>query len=407
MKDGACTADAVRDALENQVIFGGRLGTNLLELGAVTEEALAAALRRRHGLPSLSGEIPLDPAAVALLTPELADRHEVVPYVVTDRGLALLVCDPGNLATLDEVAFAVDMRVHPVVVPEARMWALLKRVYGVERQPRGIDVQFAELPRPGPAPVAAANEPAPDLMNESEFNALYGKTRSWTTREPPPPAPDEPELVIDLVDEIVEPGAPASVPVPAEVLASLATGPGHAPPPMLGARPALRAPEPEPSALSFQEALRFLEGVDDRGAIAHTVLRYARSRFRRAVLLTVQHGVARGWTGLGDGLGGGQAHRLRIALGAPGVLETVVTTRAHFLGPLPKTEANVRLLKQLGGGVPGNALIVPVLAAGRVVNVFYGDAGRGGLVDAGGVGELLILATRITQSYEGLLARVH
>lgn len=405
MKDGACTADAVRDALENQVIFGGRLGTNLLELGAVTEEALAAALRRRHGLPSLSGDVPLDPAAVALLTPELADRHEVVPYVITDRGLALLVCDPGNLATLDEVAFAVDMRVHPVVVPEARMWALLRRAYGVERQLRGIDVHFAELPRPGPAaPAAATRAPAPDLMDESEFNELYGKTRSWTTHEPPPPAPDEPELVIDLVDEIVEPDAP--VPVPAEVLASLATGPGHAPPPRFVAPTAPRAPEPEPSALSFQEALRFLEGVDDRGAIAHTVLRYARSRFRRAVLLTVHHRVARGWTGLGDGLGGGQAHRLRIALGAPGVLDTVVTTRAHFLGPLPKTEANVRLLKQLGGGVPGNALVVPVLAAGRVVNVFYGDAGRGGLVDAGGVGELLILATRITQSYEGLLARV-
>ena len=40
------------------------------------------------------------------------------------------------------------------------------------------------------------------------------------------------------------------------------------------------------------------------------------------------------------------------------------------------------------------------------MNVFYADNGRGGVVDASGVGELLILATRIAKSYETLVARV-
>ena len=60
VRDGACSADAVRDALKNQVIFGGRLGTNLLEVGAVTEEALARALGRQHAIPALSGDLALD-----------------------------------------------------------------------------------------------------------------------------------------------------------------------------------------------------------------------------------------------------------------------------------------------------------------------------------------------------------
>jgi hypothetical protein len=98
--------------------------------------------------------------------------------------------------------------------------------------------------------------------------------------------------------------------------------------------------------------------------------------------------------------------RIHLALASPGVDETVVRTRAHFLGPIPKTEANVRLLKLLGGGVPGNALLVPILALERVVNVFYADAGRGAMLDASGVGELLILATRIAKSYESLVERV-
>jgi hypothetical protein len=192
--------------------------------------------------------------------------------------------------------------------------------------------------------------------------------------------------------------------VAAEVLAALDQAPGHAPPARL-VTPPPRA-EPEPSPLSFAEAVRFLEGVDERDAIARTVLRYARSKFERAVLLTVHRGVAHGWAGLGERLGPDAVRHLHLALGQPGILDTVVKAQAHFLGPIPKTESNIRLLKALGGGVPGNALLLPILAMGRVVNLFYVDNGKGGTVQSGDVGELLILATRIAKSYDTLLGRV-
>jgi hypothetical protein len=196
---------------------------------------------------------------------------------------------------------------------------------------------------------------------------------------------------VELTDLILEPEPPLLRPPPP-------APPARLPPPP--------APEPEPSPLSFGEALRFLEGVDERNAIARTVLRYARSKFKRAVLLTVHRGAAHGWAGLGERLAPEAVRRMHLALGAPGILETVVSARAHFLGPIPKTEANIRLLKALGGGVPSNALLVPILALGRVVNVFYADNGKGGVVDSGDVGELLILATRIAKSYDALLERV-
>ena len=46
---GACAPDRVREALEGQVVLGGRLGTNLLDIDAVAEDALARALSRQHG----------------------------------------------------------------------------------------------------------------------------------------------------------------------------------------------------------------------------------------------------------------------------------------------------------------------------------------------------------------------
>lgn len=433
VRERACAPAALRAGLENQVIFGGRLGTNLLELGAVSEEALARALGRQHAVPSLFGELRLDAAATGLIAPEVADRCDAVPYLLADRRLALLVIDPRNLATLDEMAFATGKQVHPIVVPEARVWALLRRAYGIERQLRGIDVEFGKLAgsvRPGSGVEAAPGGPAAgglDLMDEGAFDALYAKPaappRAPTPAPPPaspvatapppaprapPPAPEDDDVIelTDLLEPEAAPPPPAqpAPALPAEVAAALGAAPGRAPPTRLVVPPP--RDEPEPSPLSFQDALRFLEGVDERDAIAKTVLRYARSKFSRAVLLTVQRGAAHGWAGLGAGLGAAAVRRMHLALGTPGMVDTVVRTQAHFLGPIPKTEANIRLLKKLGGGVPGNALLVPILARGRVVNVFYADAGKGKLLDSGAVGELLILATRIAKSYDALLARV-
>ncbi len=187
VQSGACSREAVADALKNQVIFGGRLGTNLLDLGAVREGDLARALGKRHGLPTLHGDLKLDPAAVALLRPEVADRYDVVPYVLQDRKLALLVCDPNDFSMLDEVAFVTGKQVHPIVVPEARLWALLRDTYGVDRQLRGIEVDFAGDIRAKPAPVQPAREDTvdSDLMDEAEFNRMYAKV--GRAAAPPPP----------------------------------------------------------------------------------------------------------------------------------------------------------------------------------------------------------------------------
>jgi hypothetical protein len=226
--------------------------------------------------------------------------------------------------------------------------------------------------------------------------------------EPAPEPGSESPLeagVPELRDDAFQPLSAPLATAPAALLETLARAPGHAAPAGFVPAATPRRVEPEATPLRFDEAVRSLDGVGDRGAIARTVLRYARTKFRRALLLTVNRGSAQGWAGLGEKLDPEAAARVRIALGSPGIVDTVVATRAHYLGPIPKTEANVRLLKQLGGGVPGNAFLVPILALGRVVNVFYADNGRGAVVDASDLGELLILASRIAQSYDTLVRR--
>jgi hypothetical protein len=434
VQDGSCSVEVVRQALQQQAIMGGRLGTNLLELAAVPEDVLAFALGKRTGAPALYGDLPPDPKALRLLDRRLAERWDVVPYLLAERRLAVLARDPCDLQMLDEVAFATGKSVHAFVVPEARLWRTLARAYGVDREHRGLVGAGRQALTPPPA---AAGSAGMDLIDEADFNDLYGQVGLTVTPAPPPPPAGDPLIPSGAPEArsrgAAAPAAPGPSPPPRPVEATpgpsaapegelpplsldvldelvAAAGAGHQPPPalelaaLLQARPAGRGAA-EPSPLSFADAVRFLEGVGERGTIARTVLRYARSRFDRAVLLTVHAGEAHGWAGLGGGLTPEAVGRLRLPLGVPGVVDTVVTTRAPFIGPLPKTWSNIRLLKGLGGGVPRSALLVPVLALGRVVNVLYADAGKGRLVDGSDLGELLILAARISQSYDDLAGR--
>jgi hypothetical protein len=381
---GACSARDVEDALQNQVILGGTIGTNLLEVGAVTEAQLAAALGQVHGLPSLHGEIAVDPDAARLVTRELVERTEVVPLRVEGRRLVVLVANPAALQAFDEVAFATGKQLVLFVAAEVRVWGLMRRIYGVDRQLRGIELEPEALPKRPAAPetaVKAAPAVQGDLMSEEAFEEMYERrvpgpndTTLGPTAEALLVEEDLPE--IDLVEEVVEPPA------------------------------TLEPPEPivEPPPLTFGEASMLLAGVGDRKAIAQTLLRFARSKFKRAVLLTVHGRVARGWEGLGEGLTPQRVHGLQVKLGEPGVFETVVAARAHYLGPMLKTEQNLRYLKALGGGAPRSVFVIPILALGRVVNALYADDGRGAFVSPD-VGELLILAAKISQTYDALLAR--
>jgi len=58
------TSQALEEALEAQVVHGGRLGTNLLELGLLSEKDLARMLGQIHGCAHSSGTMTPEPQAL-------------------------------------------------------------------------------------------------------------------------------------------------------------------------------------------------------------------------------------------------------------------------------------------------------------------------------------------------------
>ena len=419
IREGHLTQEGLEEALDWQVLYGGRLGTNLLELRLVGEEQLARALGKQLGAEVAWGELSMDPALVSAVPKHIADRQEMVPWKLEKRRLKVLCCEI-KLSELDQLSYKTGRTCVPVIAPEFRIYQLLRANYQATRQMRALD--FGVVPEEGRSKrrkrmddKAKALQQTPELIDESAFNELYNQVvqgRSGTTGpilpavQQPAPAPEE-EQIESLPDDAILGEVPADA-IVAEPVQQVVAGQRVEPeePPLREVTwddvPAPPPPARDESPLDFKHALQALEGVSDRDAIAHIVLRASRSKAARALLLQVQGGVALGWDGLGEGTE--SARQVAMPLSTDSAFSLVAKTRSHYMGPLQRTPANIRFLATLGKKVPLSSLIFPVLHRGRVSYMLYLDNGHRQQAPTD-VGEMLILSQRISQTVEALVDR--
>jgi len=137
---GIVTERQLQEAIQHQVLYGGRLGTSLHELGFITEERLQEALSRAHGVAAMPVDLrEVSPETVALIPRTMAAQHKVFPYQLRGKTLFLLMVDPSDHGAVAKVGFTLGYIVRPLVVPEFRMIQLLRDYYGVDERWRYND----------------------------------------------------------------------------------------------------------------------------------------------------------------------------------------------------------------------------------------------------------------------------
>jgi len=153
---GVITERQLQEAIQHQVLYGGRLGTNLFELGFITEERLREALARAHGVPAADvSEVHAE--ALERLPKKLAARHKVFPCRVRGKTMFLGMVDPADHSAVAQVGYSLGYIVRPMVVPEFRMIQLLRDHYGVDERWRFTDTHRpATRPPKEPLDVATA-----------------------------------------------------------------------------------------------------------------------------------------------------------------------------------------------------------------------------------------------------------
>src|SRR3989337_4121282 len=143
------TEDQLKEALGLQRKEGGRLGTNLVKLGHITEEKLVAFLSRQYNVPAINlTDYKVDPSLLKLIPVDMARKYLIMPVARVGATLTVAMVDPSNVFAIDDVKFRTGYNVEVVVTSESSMVDAISNYYMVNSDAliasRGLAVEILQ-----------------------------------------------------------------------------------------------------------------------------------------------------------------------------------------------------------------------------------------------------------------------
>ena len=444
---GLLTRPQLDAALKNQVIFGGKLGTNLIELGYLAEEDLASFLSKKLELPCATSEqlMSISPDIIKLIPKEVSDKYKVIPLGRERKRLTLAMLDPADLSVIDAISFVTGFYINPLIAPEMRLAVALENYYGIKRDVRYIQLSEKWKERPSFVKMdetvdKAVSEPADEFdfsLPQEDEEIIEIIDVQEIIESAVEPVKTEPVIPEPLITEPVETEPVVTEPVKIELeitepfetepietepvktesartepfkVESLKLEPVKTEPvktePVL-AEPIITEPvitepvkfegftmksikiepfktepaitEPAHKALvthTFESVAEELVEAKDREDIAEIITAFLGQEFNRVVLFMIKGTVVDGWKGILNNSPIPDFENLQIPLDEPSILKVVNDGKSFYLGPIPDTKGNARMLAGIGGGSPSSALLLPLTIMGRVVAIIYVDGGN-------------------------------
>ncbi len=122
--------DQLKEAISLQRRQGGRLGTNLVKLGYITEEKLVTFLSKQWGVPAINlSDYKIDPSVLKLIPIEIARKYLIIPVARVGATLTIAMADPSNVFVIDDVKFMTGYNVEVVVASESSILSAISTYY--------------------------------------------------------------------------------------------------------------------------------------------------------------------------------------------------------------------------------------------------------------------------------------
>lgn len=373
----------MEEALARQVMYGGDLGTNLLELDLLTEEQLLEAASRSTGLsPAPPGALATPPAEIATLVPAALQRRHGVHVLGVDADAVLVAVSSRLTAHIEEELTAAAGR---PVRQLLTTWARIEEALGGgralhERAARlldRLDGRTSAAPLPPGVPVDFKQLPRPQSVPPIEFTAM---AHDFDVATAPPP------------EGYVELARSQSVPPPGP--------PEHYERAPLGPPLAPRRRGPYTAAM----AERDLVEAQDRHQVLAAFFDFAAQYFEYAALFVLKGGEAVGYRSRGAGASTERLRAVRIPLDLPSAFARAREEGTWVLTRLRAGGLEGGLTRDLGRPAGRKVLVLPLLVRQRTVLFLYGDHGSAD-VDLTSVGDVLSFAPLASTGLERAILR--
>jgi len=131
LKEKRITPAQLQETLTYQKTHGGNVGFNLVKLGYVKDEEIAALLSKQYGVPSINlAQFEIDPNVIKLVPSETAHKYQIVPLSRSGATLTIAMTDPTNVFAMDDIKFMTGYNVEPVVASETMVLEAIQKYYG-------------------------------------------------------------------------------------------------------------------------------------------------------------------------------------------------------------------------------------------------------------------------------------
>ncbi|MGA2448270.1 MAG: hypothetical protein ABTD50_06330 [Polyangiaceae bacterium] len=406
----------VEEALARQVIYGGDLVTNLMEVTPINEKALVALLAESLGLPPAPTlELPLPSDALRSLVPaEVATACGALPLAADGQTLVVAVADRLTDEAMAQLVGTLGLTVEQQAAPLLRIRQALGRAYGVpverrlERLAARLDGRTISSPSGvprAPSPARKSTSRPPPRPSTMPLGAAMGPDPSARPGASGPATPrvgssghpvaraDDPINGVPPRPESARPG-PREAGAPRE----------H---PVLLQRAGLASPSPRRRGpITFDMACREAEEAVDRDALLALYFDFARQFFDYSVLFLVHGDIAEGR----DAFGSGAPRERVVGVGVPLDLPVscLMSQARDTLRPVVARVAadglDAELRSELQRPAEGEMAIIPLVVRSRPVALFLGDCGEGG-IDSVSLQQVGACGAAIGRAFERLIMR--
>ncbi len=146
MKAGIISERQLADALEVHKATGSPLGRVLVDLGYAKQGAILSIMARQLGLPYIDfAEQKPEPAAVALVPKDLAERYTLMPIKTDEQNrLVVAMADPQNVLALDDLGIITGYEIVPAISTKEDIIAAIAEQYKVAEHVSEDELDGAE-----------------------------------------------------------------------------------------------------------------------------------------------------------------------------------------------------------------------------------------------------------------------
>jgi type IV pilus assembly protein PilB len=185
VKDGLITPEQLGEALARQKEAGGRIGSVLVDVGAISAATLVQALSKRLGVKGCVLRHGLiDPKVAKFISKEEANHLRVLPLFCVRDELTVAMVEPQSLPVQDRLCNLTGCAIRPVLVLDANLREYQQKYLAAEVNVDSFlasieesDVQISETEAIDEGPVADLDKmvegsPIVNLVNLAILTAL-------------------------------------------------------------------------------------------------------------------------------------------------------------------------------------------------------------------------------------------